>query len=116
MFSCTLVSGPHHGHYVTIIKARSSWMLFDDDTVTTIKESEIPKYFGDSNSGSAYVLYYQAVDLDLSALGLKPPTLHRRRQPQRMLDRSGQNRQSCNGRWERSSRLAHARRPSRARG
>ena len=69
-----MVSGPHHGHYVTIIKARSSWMLFDDDTVTTIKESEIPKYFGDSNSGSAYVLYYQAVDLDLSALGLKPPT------------------------------------------
>ncbi len=39
-----------------------------------MKESEIPKYFGESNSGSAYVLYYQAVDLDLSALGLKPPT------------------------------------------
>ncbi|RPD54471.1 cysteine proteinase [Lentinus tigrinus ALCF2SS1-7] len=67
-------TGPHHGHYVTIIKARGAWMLFDDDTVTTIKESEIPKYFGDSNSGSAYVLYYQAVDLDLSSLGLKPPT------------------------------------------
>ncbi|KAH9884676.1 hypothetical protein C8Q73DRAFT_719306 [Cubamyces lactineus] len=67
-------TGPYHGHYVTIIKARSSWMLFDDDTVTTIKESEIPKYFGDSNSGSAYVLYYQAVDLDLTALGLKSPT------------------------------------------
>ncbi|TFK87742.1 cysteine proteinase [Polyporus arcularius HHB13444] len=67
-------TGPHHGHYVTIIKARGAWLLFDDDTVTTMKESEIPKYFGESNSGSAYVLYYQAVDLDLSALGLKPPT------------------------------------------
>ncbi|KAI0756027.1 hypothetical protein C8Q80DRAFT_1068642, partial [Daedaleopsis nitida] len=55
-------TGPHHGHYVTIIKARGAWMLFDDDTVSTMKESEIPKYFGDSNSGSAYVLYYQAVD------------------------------------------------------
>ncbi|OSD01095.1 cysteine proteinase [Trametes coccinea BRFM310] len=67
-------TGPYHGHYVTIIKARGSWMLFDDDTVTTIKESDIPKYYGDSNSGSAYVLYYQAVDLDLTALGLKPAT------------------------------------------
>ncbi|KAL1950870.1 hypothetical protein VTO73DRAFT_19 [Trametes versicolor] len=67
-------TGPHHGHYVTIIKARGTWMLFDDDTVSTIKESDIPKYFGESNSGSAYVLYYQAVDLDLTALGIKPPT------------------------------------------
>ena len=67
-------SGPHHGHYVTIIKARGVWTLFDDETVSTIKDSEISKYFGDSNSGSAYVLYYQAVDLDLSALGLKPPS------------------------------------------
>ena len=33
----------------------------------------MPKYFGDAASGSAYVLYYQAVDLDLSALGLRPP-------------------------------------------
>ena len=37
-----------------------------------IKESDINKYFGDSNAGSAYVLYYQAVDLDLGALGLRP--------------------------------------------
>ena len=32
------------------------------------------RYFGDGISGSAYVLYYQAVDLDLASLGLKPPT------------------------------------------
>ena len=71
-------SGPHHGHYVAIVRSRDSWVVFDDDTVDTIKESEIPKYFGDSNSGCAYVLYYQAVDLDLAALGLKsqdPPTV-----------------------------------------
>ncbi|KAF7971515.1 hypothetical protein HWV62_20906 [Athelia sp. TMB] len=43
-------------------------------TVEPIKESEISKYFGDSNSGSAYVLYYQAVDLDMAALGLRPST------------------------------------------
>lgn len=36
-----------------------------------IPESDIPKYYGDSNSGSAYVLYYQAADIDLVSLGLK---------------------------------------------
>lgn len=64
-------NGPHHGHYVSVVKARGTWFLFDDDSVETIKESDIPKYFGDSNAGAAYVLYYQAVDLDLSALGLR---------------------------------------------
>lgn len=67
-------SGPHHGHYVSIIKAGGVWKLFDDDNVETIKESDIPKYFGDSNCGSAYVLYYQAVDINLPSLGLRPPT------------------------------------------
>ncbi|GBE77176.1 hypothetical protein SCP_0100480 [Sparassis crispa] len=66
-------NGPHHGHYVTIIKAHGAWMLFDDDSVETIKESEISKYFGECNCGSAYVLYYQAVDLDMAALGIRPP-------------------------------------------
>ncbi|KAF7791107.1 hypothetical protein EIP86_002068 [Pleurotus ostreatoroseus] len=65
-------NGPHHGHYVSVVKTRGTWYLFDDDTVEPMKESEIPKYFGESNAGSAYVLYYQAVDLDLSALGLHP--------------------------------------------
>ncbi|KAI0077439.1 cysteine proteinase [Panus rudis PR-1116 ss-1] len=63
-------NGPHHGHYVSIIKARGQWYLFDDDTVETIKEGDIARYYGDSN-GSAYVLYYQAVDLDLVELGLR---------------------------------------------
>ena len=69
-----LSSGPHHGHYVSIIKAGGVWKLFDDDNVETIRESDIPKYFGDSNCGSAYVLYYQAVDINLPSLGLRPPT------------------------------------------
>jgi len=69
-----LSSGPHHGHYVTIIKAEGVWKLFDDDAVETIKESDIPKYFGDSNCGSAYVLYYQAVDINLPSVGLRLPT------------------------------------------
>ncbi|KAI5998105.1 hypothetical protein EDD15DRAFT_2408702 [Pisolithus albus] len=60
-------SGPNHGHYVSIIKTMGAWL-------TPVKESDIPKYFGESNSGSAYVLYYQAADLDLVALGLRPPS------------------------------------------
>lgn len=27
-------SGPHHGHYVAIVKSNGQWMLFDDDVVT----------------------------------------------------------------------------------
>jgi ubiquitin carboxyl-terminal hydrolase 9/13 len=57
---------------VTIIRTSTTWLVFDDETVEPIKETEITKYFGESNSGSAYVLYYQAVDLDLAALGLRP--------------------------------------------
>ena len=68
-----LSSGPHHGHYVSIIKTVGTWLVFDDDNVYPIPESDIPKYFGDSNSGSAYVLYYQAVDIDLTSLGLRIP-------------------------------------------
>ncbi|KAG5652072.1 hypothetical protein H0H81_006427 [Sphagnurus paluster] len=64
-------SGPHHGHYVSIVKAHGTWLLFDDDTVSPIQESEIAKYYGDSPAGSAYVLYYQAADIDSQKLGLK---------------------------------------------
>ncbi|KAL1921325.1 uncharacterized protein VTP21DRAFT_11041 [Calcarisporiella thermophila] len=58
-------SGPHHGHYVAIIKTGGKWVLFDDDTVETIDESEIAKYFGDTpGTGSGYVLFYQATELE----------------------------------------------------
>ncbi|KAG8957634.1 hypothetical protein FRC03_009941 [Tulasnella sp. 419] len=42
-------SGPHHGHYVTLVKSHDTWVLFDDDCVEVIKESDIPKYFGDAS-------------------------------------------------------------------
>ncbi|CAA7268054.1 unnamed protein product [Cyclocybe aegerita] len=72
-------NGPHHGHYISIIKTAGTWLVFDDDNVYPIPEGDIPKYFGDPNSGqrdvngSAYVLYYQAVDIDHAALGLRLP-------------------------------------------
>ncbi|KAF9932880.1 hypothetical protein FBU30_007039 [Linnemannia zychae] len=62
-------SGPHHGHYVAVVKHQEKWLLFDDETVETIDESDIHKYFGDSAQlGSGYVLFYQARDLDMSTI------------------------------------------------
>lgn len=66
-------SGPHQGHYITIVKSFGNiWRVFDDVTVTTIQESEIPKYFGDASAGAGYVLFYQAADLVPETVGLPP--------------------------------------------
>ncbi|KAL1921920.1 uncharacterized protein VTP21DRAFT_10562 [Calcarisporiella thermophila] len=63
-------SGPNHGHYVTIIKSMGQWLIFDDDVVETLDESDIPKFFGDrAAAGSGYLLFYQAKDLDMSPSG-----------------------------------------------
>ncbi|KAF9544693.1 hypothetical protein EC957_011800 [Mortierella hygrophila] len=62
-------SGPHHGHYVAVVKHEDKWLIFDDETVETIDETDIHKYFGDSAQlGSGYVLFYQARDLDMSTI------------------------------------------------
>ncbi|KAJ1030299.1 hypothetical protein NDA16_001209 [Ustilago loliicola] len=69
-------AGPHHGHYIAVVKVGNRWVQFDDDVVTYIDEAEITKYYGDRPGlGSAYVLFYQAVDLDFGGLGLKDPAL-----------------------------------------
>ncbi|ELU41155.1 ubiquitin hydrolase CreB [Rhizoctonia solani AG-1 IA] len=57
----------HVGRYCQ----RGQWFAFDDDVVEPVQESAIPKYFGDSPAGSGYVLFYQAVNTDLQALGVK---------------------------------------------
>lgn len=62
-------AGLHHGHYVAIVRSGDKWLLFDDDTVSTVEESDIQKYYGDTPGyGSGYVLFYQAVDLDTESL------------------------------------------------
>ncbi|KAI8986318.1 hypothetical protein BDB01DRAFT_720441 [Pilobolus umbonatus] len=59
-------SGPHHGHYVTIVKNNGQWLMFDDEIVTQIQEEDIQKYFSDlPGSGSGYVLFYQSVDFSV---------------------------------------------------
>ena len=46
-------------------------MMFDDVNVSPVDEADIQRYFGESTSGSGYVLFYQAVDLDPASLGLR---------------------------------------------
>ncbi|KAM0788465.1 hypothetical protein ACM66B_001598 [Microbotryomycetes sp. NB124-2] len=64
-------AGPTHGHYITIVKSGSRWIVFDDVNVYPIDQSDISRFFGDTpGHGSGYVLFYQAVDLDLGGLAL----------------------------------------------
>ncbi|KAI9218693.1 hypothetical protein BC828DRAFT_387913 [Blastocladiella britannica] len=70
---------PNHGHYVAIVRSADKWLLFDDDTVELISESQISKYFGDPDAGglpsasaSGYILFYQARDILQTVSGLGP--------------------------------------------
>lgn len=66
--------GPHHGHYITVVKSGKRWIVFDDNNVFPIEENEISRFFGDTpGQGSGYVLFYQAVDLDWSGIDIPPP-------------------------------------------
>lgn len=63
--------GPHHGHYITIVKVGLRWFVFDDETINIIDEADICRYYGDTpGAGSAYVLFYQAAKLNMQDLGL----------------------------------------------
>jgi ubiquitin carboxyl-terminal hydrolase 9/13 len=55
--------GPHHGHYVALVKTEDQgWLLFDDETVEKIDESFVLRFVGDSpDSATAYILFYQEI-------------------------------------------------------
>jgi ubiquitin carboxyl-terminal hydrolase 12/46 len=76
-------STPNRGHYITVVKSHTHWLLFDDDMVDVsvagshacrghalqrIDPQSIEDFFGLSesatpkNSESAYILFYQARD------------------------------------------------------
>jgi len=60
-------SGPNSGHYVTIVKSRGRWLLFDDDNIELINERDIHLCFGSTNemmnqirrTDCSYILFYQ---------------------------------------------------------
>lgn len=62
-------SGPQHGHYVSICKSEAyGWLLFDDETVQSIKEETVLSFIGDSESlSTAYVLFYKEENLQNSS-------------------------------------------------
>ncbi|QPG76157.1 hypothetical protein FOA43_003543 [Brettanomyces nanus] len=55
--------GPYHGHYVSLIKTnRYGWLLFDDETVESIDENYVYRFFGDGPGlSTAYLLFYREV-------------------------------------------------------
>ncbi|TPX54960.1 hypothetical protein PhCBS80983_g05654 [Powellomyces hirtus] len=62
-------SGPHHGHYVTLVKSHNQWLLFDDDDVSSVDESELHKYYGDNHAvGCGYIFFYAAENFDANEL------------------------------------------------
>ncbi|KAJ3029779.1 UNVERIFIED_CONTAM: Ubiquitin carboxyl-terminal hydrolase 12 [Siphonaria sp. JEL0065] len=61
--------GPHQGHYITIAKSGDHWILFDDENVDRIDESELSRFFGDVNQpGTGYIFMYERVGFDVSQL------------------------------------------------
>ncbi|CAB54287.2 Ubiquitin carboxyl-terminal hydrolase 46 [Caenorhabditis elegans] len=70
---------PNRGHYITLVKSNSFWLVFDDDIVEKLEVSSMEEFSGMStdaniqmppgnqsapqkNSESAYILFYQARD------------------------------------------------------
>lgn len=58
-------SGPHHGHYVSLIKSHNNWVFFDDENVDSITESQVQTTFGstqeysNTNMDHGYILFYE---------------------------------------------------------
>lgn len=58
-------SGPHHGHYVALVRSHEHWLCFDDETVELVDEQRLQEYFGsatdtNANTETGYILFYQA--------------------------------------------------------
>lgn len=55
--------GPYHGHYVALIKTEKyGWLLFDDETVESIDENFVYRFFGDGpGMSTAYLLFYREI-------------------------------------------------------
>ncbi|WOL00328.1 ubiquitin carboxyl-terminal hydrolase 4 [Canna indica] len=59
-------SGPNHGHYVSLVKSHTHWLLFDDENAEMIEESTVQTFFGSSqeyagNTDHGYILFYESL-------------------------------------------------------
>lgn len=62
-------NGPYHGHYVTVVRGNSSWLMCDDETVEPIDELALQTFFGDLNNyRCGYIFFYQAVDFKVDSM------------------------------------------------
>ncbi|KAJ2801771.1 hypothetical protein H4R20_003547 [Coemansia guatemalensis] len=69
-----LGGGLFHGHYISIVRSGTRWVLFDDDCVELIDENELSNYFGDLPTfGSGYLLFYERADFDPAQFNLPRP-------------------------------------------
>jgi len=64
-------SGPNHGHYISLVRSHTHWLLFDDESVELIDEANIHSCFGSSvdtaaNTDTGYILFYQSETWDSS--------------------------------------------------
>ncbi|KAL6948358.1 hypothetical protein ACO0OE_002389 [Hanseniaspora uvarum] len=52
---------PSHGHYIAVVKnEKFGWLIYDDETVMGINESDVLKFYGSlENMSGAYVLIYK---------------------------------------------------------
>ncbi|AJU51505.1 Ubp9p [Saccharomyces cerevisiae YJM1573] len=59
-------SGPQHGHYVCICRnEKFGWLLYDDETVESIKEETVLQFTGHpGDQTTAYVLFYKETQAD----------------------------------------------------
>lgn len=62
-------NGPYHGHYVTVVRGNSTWLMCDDESVEPIDEVLLQSFFGDlNNSRCGYMFFYQAADFDMQSM------------------------------------------------
>jgi ubiquitin carboxyl-terminal hydrolase 12/46 len=60
-------SGPNHGHYISMVKSHNTWLIFDDDNIDLINESDLASCFGSphemtTTTDCGYLLFYQCED------------------------------------------------------
>lgn len=74
-----LGAGPNQGHYIAVVRTETAhWLLFDDEHVHKMEESQLSSIFGspyESSSQTGYILFYERHDehvIDATAFNCAP--------------------------------------------